>query len=1195
MKHLHSLGLAALLGLAPLLASAQPAQPAGRYALQLASGPVTPVPNGAEWLQQPATAPSDAWQGQVFRVLQFEQLPTAAQKAALAAAGVRLFDYLPRNAWTASLPATLSHQRLAGLGLRSVQPVAPTWKLAGDLARNVIPDHMRRGSLVEVNVQYYATITPSQAAQALRQREWQEAGKPMFDQQLRVLCRAADIARIAALPWVSAVEPATPPAEPENFRGRTDHRANAISTDYGAGRHYDGRGVTVGHGDDGRIGPHIDYQGRFDQSAAGASQGNHGDHVAGIIMGAGNMDPRVRGNATAAFNLYYSYPGNLNNTPTAYASTRRMRVTNSSYGDGNNAGYTSFTRTMDQQTRQRPYLLHVFSSGNSGTSDFGYGAGAGWGNITGGHKMGKNVMTVGNVLYTDALAGSSSRGPAKDGRIKPDVCAVGTSVTSTVDPNTYAVFTGTSMACPGVAGVTAQLVQAYRSLNSQQEAPTALLKAALMNTAEDLGNPGPDFRFGYGRVNALRAVRVLEQRTYLKDSLTTGQTKTHTIAVPAGKKQFRVMVYWHDYEAAVNSTSNLVNDLNMQVAAPNGTSYLPWVLDHRPTAAQLNSNAIRARDSINNVEQVTLDETPAGTYTVTVRGASVPQGPQTYYLVYSYIEDGVELTYPLGGEGFVPGEAEVLRWDAPAGTGTFALDYTTDNGATWLPISAAVAATARHFDWTVPAGVASGRVKVRVTRGSASSQSVVPLTISPLPGNLRLGYVCANTVKLQWDTLTTASAYVVYKLGAEYMDSVTTVTRTSVVLTGVGAGAEQWYSIQPIRASDGLRGRRTRALNQPALLNNCPGPPLIAFQASRTLVCPGVPITLTDRSQSQPTTWTWSITPSTGVTFVGGTTAASQNPQVQFSTPGTYSVTLLASNSYGPTTLTQSALITVTNGQALPLAQNFTTSTFPPAGWEVQNPSSNFTWQLSAQGVMGPDTLLRPVPMVEDYSDNVRGAEDYLVTPPLDLSGRPTGTNSLQLNFWVAYAAYSATYFDGIRVDVSTDCGATFQPTGYLKRGTALATVTGFQTSQWAPNSPADWRQETVDLSSMLAAGGPSRILVRFANINDYGNNVYLTNVRLRTAVVTGTAAARNANLGLVGAYPVPFSQELHVQLAPTSSGTATLVLLDALGRQVSREVLTLRTGVPQQHKLATGALPAGVYTLRLLTPAGSQQLKVVK
>ena len=113
------------------------------------------------------------------------------------------------------------------------------------------------------------------------------------------------------------------------------------------------------------------------------------------------------------------------------------------------------------------------------------------------------------------------------------------------------------MACPGVSGVSAQLVGAYRSLNTGAEAPTASLKALLMNTAEDLGNPDPDFRYGYGRINGLRAVRVLEDRAYFRDSLTQGQRRTFTVPAAVGKKQLRVMLHWTDYEGAANAWPRL--------------------------------------------------------------------------------------------------------------------------------------------------------------------------------------------------------------------------------------------------------------------------------------------------------------------------------------------------------------------------------------------------------------------------------------------------------------------------------------------------------------------------------------------------------------------------------------------------------------------------------------------------------------
>ena len=584
MKHPYRLVMALALALPALGAGAQPVAPtADRFALRLAVGDVVPPANAAAWLARPAAAPADAWQGRTYRLLQFAHLPTLAQQAALRRAGVLLFDYLPRNAYTASLPANLAPGKLAGLGLRSVVPVPGAWKLAGPLAHGTVPAHARRAAgQVEVVLTYYRALTAAQATAALQAADFVLAGHDDFAHQLRVRLPEADLARLAALPWVSAVEAVPAPGEPENFRGRTDHRANALATDYGAGRHYDGRGVTVGHGDDGAIGPHIDFQGRVDISQAGPSLGDHGDHVAGTIMGAGNLEPRNRGQAVGAFNFYLNYPNNLTQAPANYAdATRRVRVTSSSYSDGNNTGYTSFARTLDQQMRQLPFLMHVFSSGNAGTSDFGYGAGAGWGNITGGQKMGKNVLTVGNVDYRDVLAGSSSRGPATDGRIKPELCAVGTNVTSTYGNNTYATISGTSMACPGVSGVTAQLVGAYRSLNGGAEAPAALLKAALMNTAEDLGNPGPDFRYGYGRINGLRAVRALEGRTYFRDTLGQGQTRTFAVSVPAGKKQLRVLLHWADVEGAINARPALVNDLDLTgVATGSGGALLrPWVLE----------------------------------------------------------------------------------------------------------------------------------------------------------------------------------------------------------------------------------------------------------------------------------------------------------------------------------------------------------------------------------------------------------------------------------------------------------------------------------------------------------------------------------------------------------------------------------------------------------------------------------------
>ena len=209
------------------------------------------------------------------------------------------------------------------------------------------------------------------------------------------------------------------------------------------------------------------------------------------------MDPIAAGMANAAYLYVYSSSNNnySNAFPALYVNDNVM-ITSKSYGNGCNAGYTSLSNELDLQINNLPSLVHVFSAGNSGSSDCSYGAGSGWGNVTGGHKQGKNVIAVANLTSTGGLASSSSRGPAADGRIKPDIGAKGTSVNSTVPSNDYDSFTGTSMACPGIAGILGQLYQGYKEINSGINPSSALMKGVLLNSADDLGNPGPDFKHG---------------------------------------------------------------------------------------------------------------------------------------------------------------------------------------------------------------------------------------------------------------------------------------------------------------------------------------------------------------------------------------------------------------------------------------------------------------------------------------------------------------------------------------------------------------------------------------------------------------------------------------------------------------------------------------------------------------------------
>ena len=188
--------------------------------------------------------------------------------------------------------------------------------------------------------------------------------------------------------------------------------------------------------------------------------------MSGTLIGAGNLNPNNMGMARGSELFVVNYVGSfLDSNTTMLINDGSIQITNSSYGDGCNDGYNSRARTVDSQINTEPTLLHVFSTGNSGTSNCGYGAGSGWGNITGGHKQGKNVIAVASTDFSGDLSGFSSRGPATDGRIKPDIAAHGEDVTQTTPNNNYTTSSGTSFSAPGLAGVSAQLYQVYMEAN----------------------------------------------------------------------------------------------------------------------------------------------------------------------------------------------------------------------------------------------------------------------------------------------------------------------------------------------------------------------------------------------------------------------------------------------------------------------------------------------------------------------------------------------------------------------------------------------------------------------------------------------------------------------------------------------------------------------------------------------------------
>jgi hypothetical protein len=1139
-----------------------------------------------ESLEQAPPLPheSEILDGKYFRILLFNNLPNQAEKDELNEGGIQLLEYLPKQAFIASIERDADFTSFNHL-IKKVVAMDPQFKLSEMLARGEFPHWAFYGeNEIEIIAKYYSSLSLKMVTQELSNAGFQTLSYQEDQQLISLRLPINKLEGLYEMGCFQYFETIAPPGEPENLPGRTAHRSNTLWTSYQGGLSYRGDGIKVMMQDDGYIGDHIDYTGRIDQSGCNpcstADADNHGDHVAGTIMGAGNLDPKTRGMAHGVDLLVYnSSNANYNAVPNLY-NNEDVHITSKSYSDNCNGGYTTLARQLDQQVRQLPTLSHVFSAGNSGSDDCGYGAGAGWGNITGGHKSGKNVIAVGNLTSTDALNSSSSRGPATDGRIKPDICGVGTSVNSTISDNTYASFTGTSMSCPGVAGTIAQLYEAYKDMHGGEYPDAALIKGSIMNCADDLGNPGPDFRFGWGRINALRTFDLLDNQLYILDSVSQGEQRTHTIDVPAGTNNLRLMVYWTDFEGAANASIALVNDINMSLSDPGAVNYLPWVLDHSPSALALNSTAVPGIDDLNNVEQVVIPNPVPGTYTVNIDGFAIPAGPQRYYVLYYFEKEIITVTYPIGGEGLKPASNELIRWDASAGTDPFTISFSADNGSSWNQIGTA-SASLRHFSWNIPAGTFTGQGRIRVERNSLSGMSAAEFSVIDIPNNLEVEWACPDSLKLVWDSVDDAISYEVSMLGNKYMDSIGTSTSTSLVIP-VPASGDNWFSVKAIGPDNAIGERAIAIRKTPGEFGCIWSAPYAAFDIDCDVAGEAYCFTLFDESVNTDASanLTWY--------FPGGTPAVSTdlNPQVCYDSPGLYDVALVVDNGVAIDSVYQTAYIEVDPTSELPYFEGFEThSSFSNNPyWSTSNPDGNAAFLPTTLAALSGSKSAR----LNNFSQN--GAYvDELISGPIDLSVLESN-DDVTLSFRYAYRKRSTENSEALKVFITKSCANEWVQRKTIQ-GSQLSALT--QSSSWTPSSPSDWT--TVHMTNVTSSYFTSDFRLKFRFESDGGNNLYIDNINLYEGgpsddLILGISEESVSEFLI---FPNPTEGELNIQFAQSQASPVSVVIQELSGKVIFDRALESQAGTNIVVIDANG-FASGMYLISLIEGSSTVTKRVV-
>ncbi|HQW91447.1 MAG TPA: S8 family serine peptidase [Ferruginibacter sp.] len=736
-----------------------------------------------------------------YVLVQFSKLPSLPVQQNLRKAGLNLETYIPGNAYLATVSNGFDFTKAGQSGIISINIIPAFYKI--DKAFTGYRQTGNMDGQLLMAVSYYTSVNRSVVIEALLQLGALIMPTKFLETDV-VFIRVdtGKVNAIAALPFVSYISLQSLTDRPLNYKSRGKHAVAALLSP--SGKNLNGKGIVVGVGDNAEIvTQHIDFNSRVINRVPFPFS-FHGIHVSGTVAGAGLLDPKHNGMAPRATIVSQYFSDIITAAPT-YVADYNMVVTNNSYTNAQDScagsgAYDVVSNYIDRQMGEHEKLLHVFAAGNDGRntcSPYPYG----YATIKSGYQVAKNVLTVGSVDTLYAPAFFTSRGPVDDGRLKPEIVATGYRVFSTRHALGYEFSSGTSMASPIVAGVATLLNEQYRRSNAGAVPQASLIKAVLCNSAEDLGNPGPDFTFGFGNLNARRAADAIENNRFFISSTTPS---ANTISVPAGARRLKVMLYWADTAAAPNAAAALINDFDLTVVAPGNITHLPLILDTTP--ANVNVNAIPGVDRVNNIEQVVIDNPAAGDYDIHVNSFALPYGPQEYIVTYQVDMNGVTVEYPFGDEKLVPGEKEFIRWNAYGDEANkFTLEYF--DGTSWHLISDTVPANAQSYEWEVPVTLSNDYL-IRVSRNASVFSDQSDFSFSVIGQPLVTATVpCEGYVQLSWPAISGATNYDIWQLKADTMAIIGNTTSLTYIIPGLNNTTTYWFGVS---ANSGtVNGRRS--------------------------------------------------------------------------------------------------------------------------------------------------------------------------------------------------------------------------------------------------------------------------------------------------------------------------------------------------------------------------------------------------
>jgi hypothetical protein len=630
----------------------------------------------------PESARSGMWIVQLHRPLTRD-----AHAALTATFDLDLDDYVPQYAYLEKLDTAKVAQLRRNALVRAVVPYHPAYKLSPTIGKvkfrtperqalgfrliarlepgadpQVVADRLRAGGATNVEIRARKTRAAAKAVPTIAR-----AARIAFT--LPEGSSLAPFARLAEVRWLEEFPERD--LDNGNTAGTMQSGTPGNTPIWNMGIH--GEGQIVGVVDGGPLDiAHCHFQDPVDntpradhrkvlESRSGDPPAGHGTFVSGVVAGDDFNTPGTgvnRGNAWGARLVSGDNEEDMDDALNDNAAQGAFIHTNSWHDNtGNPATYNQTSEDADTFTWNNEDHLVLGSMGNNGEEQ-------------GPPGTAKNAIGV-QAASQDPNEGNfcdGNLGPTADGRRKPDITAPGGGINSstvatacTTGPRTACA---TSYATPAVAAAAALVRQYYtegwypsgtKQAHNRFTPSGALMKATLLNGTLDMAGPAgyPSTTEGWGITrldDALyfaadpRNLRVWDVRN--AGGLATGESQSYSAVIAAAAQPLKITLVWTDPPGNSGDANPVVNNLDLTVTSPDGTQTF---LGNQFGAAGTSQTG-GAADTMNNVEQVLINNPAVGTWTITVTAATVNVGApgQGYALVVT--SDSPEPPAPTGDQ-----------------------------------------------------------------------------------------------------------------------------------------------------------------------------------------------------------------------------------------------------------------------------------------------------------------------------------------------------------------------------------------------------------------------------------------------------------------------------------------------------------------------------------------------------------------